>query len=67
MALRNRRIVWRRGPRANRGWRTSAWRKRMCRNQSTVRLVADALPSLDPYMRGRMNAGPSYAPPVEVG
>src|SRR3954466_9015842 len=23
--------------------------------------------SLDPYMRGRMKAGPSYAPPVEVG
>lgn len=23
--------------------------------------------SLDPYMRGRMNAGPSYAPPTEVG
>src|SRR2546429_5501122 len=23
--------------------------------------------SLDPYMRGRMNAGPSYATPVEVG
>jgi NADPH-dependent curcumin reductase CurA len=23
--------------------------------------------SLDPYMRGRMNAGPSYAQPVEVG
>jgi len=23
--------------------------------------------SLDPYMRGRMNAGESYAPPVEVG
>jgi NADPH-dependent curcumin reductase CurA len=23
--------------------------------------------SLDPYQRGRMNAGPSYAPPVEVG
>ena len=23
--------------------------------------------SLDPYMRGRMNAGPSYAPPVAVG
>jgi NADPH-dependent curcumin reductase CurA len=23
--------------------------------------------SLDPYMRGRMNAGPSYARPVEVG
>jgi NADPH-dependent curcumin reductase CurA len=23
--------------------------------------------SLDPYMRGRMNAGPSYAPRVEVG
>src|SRR4051794_35480725 len=23
--------------------------------------------SLDPYMRGRMDAGPSYAKPVEVG
>jgi NADPH-dependent curcumin reductase CurA len=23
--------------------------------------------SLDPYMRGRMSAGPSYAPPIEVG
>jgi NADPH-dependent curcumin reductase CurA len=23
--------------------------------------------SLDPYMRGRMNAGPSYAKPVEIG
>jgi NADPH-dependent curcumin reductase CurA len=23
--------------------------------------------SLDPYMRGRMNAGPSYASPVEIG
>ena len=23
--------------------------------------------SLDPYMRGRMNAGPSYATPVEIG
>jgi NADPH-dependent curcumin reductase CurA len=23
--------------------------------------------SLDPYMRGRMDAGPSYAPPVEIG
>lgn len=23
--------------------------------------------SLDPYMRGRMNAGPSYAPPLELG
>src|SRR5437762_4618812 len=23
--------------------------------------------SLDPYMRGRMNAGPSYARPVDVG
>ena len=23
--------------------------------------------SLDPYMRGRMNAGPSYAPPLEIG
>src|ERR1700752_3511139 len=23
--------------------------------------------SLDPYMRGRMNAGPSYAPPVAIG
>lgn len=23
--------------------------------------------SLDPYMRGRMSAGPSYSPPVEIG
>ncbi len=23
--------------------------------------------SLDPYMRGRMSEGPSYAPPVEIG
>src|SRR3954447_20013500 len=23
--------------------------------------------SLDPYMRGRMNEGPSYAPPVSIG
>ena len=23
--------------------------------------------SLDPYMRGRMNAGPSYATPVDIG
>jgi NADPH-dependent curcumin reductase len=23
--------------------------------------------SLDPYMRGRMNEGPSYAPPVDIG
>ena len=23
--------------------------------------------SLDPYMRGRMNAGPSYAAPIEIG
>ncbi|MDE2304368.1 MAG: NADP-dependent oxidoreductase, partial [Gammaproteobacteria bacterium] len=23
--------------------------------------------SLDPYMRGRMSDGPSYAPPVELG
>jgi NADPH-dependent curcumin reductase CurA len=23
--------------------------------------------SLDPYMRGRMSAGPSYAPPMEIG
>src|SRR5580698_1368882 len=23
--------------------------------------------SLDPYMRGRMSAGPSYAPPTEIG
>ncbi|MBI63295.1 MAG: hypothetical protein CL775_04755 [Chloroflexi bacterium] len=23
--------------------------------------------SLDPYMRGRMNAGPSYVAPVEIG
>jgi len=30
-------------------------------------LVRTVYLSLDPYMRGRMNAGPSYAPPVEVG
>lgn len=30
-------------------------------------LVRTIYLSLDPYMRGRMNAGPSYAPAVEVG
>ncbi len=30
-------------------------------------LVRTIYLSLDPYQRGRMNAGPSYAPPVEVG
>jgi NADPH-dependent curcumin reductase CurA len=30
-------------------------------------LVRTLYLSLDPYMRGRMNAGPSYAKPVEVG
>ncbi|MGV6850425.1 MAG: NADP-dependent oxidoreductase, partial [Marinibacterium sp.] len=30
-------------------------------------LVAVDYLSLDPYMRGRMNAGPSYAAPVGVG
>src|SRR5262245_44578598 len=30
-------------------------------------LLRTAYLSLDPYMRGRMNAGPSYAKPVEVG
>jgi NADPH-dependent curcumin reductase CurA len=49
--------------------------------ESDFRLVEDPVPepgpgqillrtlylSLDPYMRGRMNAGPSYAPSVEVG
>jgi NADPH-dependent curcumin reductase CurA len=49
--------------------------------ESDFRLVETAVPepgpgqmllrtlclSLDPYMRGRMNAGPSYAPPVEIG
>jgi NADPH-dependent curcumin reductase len=30
-------------------------------------LVRTVYLSLDPYMRGRMNAGPSYAPPVEIG
>jgi NADPH-dependent curcumin reductase CurA len=49
--------------------------------ESDFRLVEDPVPapgpgqmllqtlylSLDPYMRGRMNAGPSYAPAVEVG
>jgi NADPH-dependent curcumin reductase len=30
-------------------------------------LVRTVYLSLDPYMRGRMHAGPSYAPPVEIG
>src|SRR5258708_26096615 len=30
-------------------------------------LVRTRYLSLDPYMRGRMNAGKSYAPPVEIG
>lgn len=30
-------------------------------------LVRQIYQSLDPYMRGRMNDGPSYAPPVPVG
>ena len=30
-------------------------------------LVETQYLSLDPYMRGRMNAGPSYASPVEIG
>ena len=30
-------------------------------------LVRTVYLSLDPYMRGRMNAGPSYAAPVELG
>jgi NADPH-dependent curcumin reductase CurA len=30
-------------------------------------LVKNALMSVDPYMRGRMNAGRSYLPPFEVG
>jgi NADPH-dependent curcumin reductase len=30
-------------------------------------LVRTLYLSLDPYMRGRMNAGPSYAPPIEIG
>ena len=30
-------------------------------------LLRTAFLSLDPYMRGRMNAGPSYAAPVEIG
>jgi NADPH-dependent curcumin reductase len=30
-------------------------------------LLRTAYLSLDPYMRGRMNAGPSYTKPVEVG
>ncbi len=47
----------------------------------TMRLVTDDIPvplpgqmllrtehlSLDPYMRGRMSDGPSYAPPVAIG
>ena len=30
-------------------------------------LVRQIYQSLDPYMRGRMNDGPSYAPPVPIG
>ncbi|HEU5472529.1 MAG TPA: NADP-dependent oxidoreductase [Actinophytocola sp.] len=30
-------------------------------------LVRNLVLSVDPYMRGRMNAGPSYAPPYQVG
>lgn len=30
-------------------------------------LVRQVYQSLDPYMRGRMNDGPSYAPPVQIG
>jgi len=30
-------------------------------------LVRQLYQSLDPYMRGRMNDGPSYAPPVPIG
>lgn len=30
-------------------------------------LVKQLYQSLDPYMRGRMNDGPSYAPPVPIG
>ncbi len=30
-------------------------------------LVRNLSMSVDPYMRGRMNAGPSYAPPFELG
>jgi NADPH-dependent curcumin reductase len=30
-------------------------------------LLRNVYLSLDPYMRGRMNAGPSYAAPVEIG
>ncbi len=50
-------------------------------NDRTMRLDTEDLPtpgkgqmllrneylSLDPYMRGRMSAAPSYAPPVEIG
>jgi NADPH-dependent curcumin reductase CurA len=34
---------------------------------SSQMLLRSVYLSLDPYMRGRMNAGPSYAAPVEVG
>jgi NADPH-dependent curcumin reductase len=30
-------------------------------------LVRNHLPSLDPYMRGRMDDAPSYAAPVQIG
>lgn len=30
-------------------------------------LIRNIYMSVDPYMRGRMNAGPSYSPPFEIG
>ena len=30
-------------------------------------LIKTQFLSLDPYMRGRMNSGPSYSKPVEIG
>ncbi|HWR51114.1 MAG TPA: NADP-dependent oxidoreductase [Bryobacteraceae bacterium] len=68
MALRNRRIVLASRP-------TGEPRPENFRLEETdvpqpgagQALLRTLYLSLDPYMRGRMNAGPSYAPPVEVG
>lgn len=65
---------------ANRRW-TLAARPVGLPKQSDFKLIESAIPSptsgeallksewlsLDPYMRGRMNAGQSYAPGVEIG
>jgi NADPH-dependent curcumin reductase CurA len=38
-----------------------------CRHWPSEVLLRNRYSSLDPYMRGRMDEGPSYAAPVAVG